>query len=428
MITREQNQLLTQTGPETPMGKLFRRYWIPILLSEELPDPDCPQVQVKLLSEALLAFRDSDGRIGLIDEFCAHRRVSLWYGRVEDGGIRCAYHGWKYDVTGQCLEVPSESSERGFASRVKLKSYPCIERGGVIWTYMGPPESQPSFPDFEWMAVPDTHRYVNKRHQESNYLQSMEGGIDGAHVSWLHSGSMDREPMRAGSKGAQYQKDTKPKIEVMNSPTGLLIGARRNADAGQNYWRVTQWIMPWYTMIPPYGDHALHGHAWVPIDDENCFVWTMTHHPIRPLSAEENAAMREGKGLYPDLIPNSFRPVQNQSNRFGMDRAAQKAGIYYSGIPGIAMQDASLQESAGAIVDRSEELLVSTDNAIIMARNRLMKCALALAEGIEPPARDPATHRVRSASFVKPAEMSFTEAVREVIEAKAEVGVAHVSV
>ena len=428
MISQEQNDLLTQTAPGTPMGALFRRYWIPLLLSTELPEPDCAQIQVKVLSEQLLAFRDTQGRVGLISEFCAHRRVSLWYGRNEEGGIRCAYHGWKYDVTGQCLEVPSESAERGFAQRVKLQSYPCVERGGVIWTYMGPPEHKPSFPDFEWMAVPQAQRYVNKRWQESNYLQSMEGGIDGAHVSWLHSGAMEHEPMRAGSKGAQYQKDTKPKIEVMNSPTGLLIGARRNAEAGQHYWRVTQWILPWYTMIPPYGDHALHGHAWVPIDEHNCFVWTLTHHPTRALTTEEHTAMSDGKGLYPELIPGSFHPAQNRQNSFGMDRAAQKAGIYYSGIPGIAMQDASLQESAGAIVDRSREMLVSSDNAIIMARNRLMKCALALEQGVEPPALDPLTHRVRSASFVKPANMDFAEAVQEVIESKPEIGVAHTSI
>jgi phthalate 4,5-dioxygenase oxygenase subunit len=427
VTTKEQNALLTRTGPDTPMGRLFRRYWIPALLAEELPGPDCPQVRVKLLSEPLLAFRDTQGRVGLVSEFCAHRRVSLWYARVEEGGIRCAYHGWKYDVTGQCLEVPSEP-QGAFAKRVKLRAYPCVERGGVVWTYMGPPEQQPPLPDFEWMAVPPAQRYVNKRWQECNYLQAMEGGIDGSHVSFLHSGSLDTEPMRAGSKGAAYQKDTRPKIEVMDSPTGLVIAARRKAEAGQDYWRVTQWILPWYTMIPPYGDHALHGHAWVPIDDENCFAWTMTHHPSRALSAEEHAAMQDGTGIYAALIPGTHRPVQNRDNGYHLDRAAQKAGIYYSGVPGIAMQDASLQESAGPIVERSEELLASTDKAIVMARSRLLRCAKALEEGAEPPALDPATHRVRSASFVKPSDLPFGEAVKDVIEAGAQPGVAHQSV
>jgi phthalate 4,5-dioxygenase len=426
MSTREQNELLTRTGPGTAMGDLFRRYWIPALLSEELPHPDCEQVQTRILSEPLLAFRDTQGRVGLIDEFCAHRRVSLWYGRVEENGIRCAYHGWKYDVAGRCLEVPSENE--AFCRDVKLKSYPCVERGGVIWAYMGPPELQPPAPDFEWMAVPEPHRYVNKRWQQSNYLQAMEGGIDGAHVSWLHSGALDHEPMRAGSKGAQYQRDSRPKIHVMDTPTGVLIGARRNADAGRAYWRVTQWIMPWYTMIPPYGDHALHGHAWVPIDDENCFAWTMTHHPTRPLSDEEHAALQSGEGIYARLIPGTHHPVQNRANRYLMDRAAQRAGRYYSGVPGIAMQDASLQESAGAIVDRSEEYLASTDMAIVKARTRLLRTANETSQGALPPALDPKTHRVRPASFVKPADMAFKEAVQDVIEAGAELGVAHISV
>jgi phenylpropionate dioxygenase-like ring-hydroxylating dioxygenase large terminal subunit len=426
MTTRKQNETLTRTGPGTPMGTLFRRYWIPALLAEELPEPDCEQVQVRILSEPLLAFRDSQGRVGLIDEFCAHRRVSLWYGRVEQDGIRCAYHGWKYDVTGRCIEVPSESD--AFCRDVKLKSYPCVERGGVIWTYMGPPELQPPPPDFEWMVVPDSHRYVSKRWQESNYLQAMEGGIDGAHVSWLHSGALVHEPMRAGSKGAEYQRDNRPKIHVMDTPTGVLIGARRNAEADQAYWRVTQWLMPWYSMIPPYGDHALHGHAWVPIDDENCFAWTMTHHPTRPLSQEEHAAMQDGEGIYAKLIPGTWRPVQNRQNRYLMDRAAQRSGRYYSGVPGIAMQDASLQESAGPIVDRSEEYLASTDMGIVKTRNRLLKAAKDLAEGIDPPALDPAAQRVRSASFVKPAAMPFREAVKDVIEAGAEVGVAHLTI
>lgn len=427
MLTQEQNELLVRTGPGTQMGNLFRRYWIPALLSEELPGPDCDPVQVKLLSEALIAFRDTDGRIGLLGELCAHRQVSLWFGRNEEGGLRCPYHGWKYDVTGRCVEVPSESAE--FAASVKITSYPCVERGGVIWTYMGPPEHQPAPPDFEWSAVPASQRYVNKRWQENNYMQAMEGGIDGAHVSWLHSGALNNEPMRIGSKGAQYQRDNKPKIEVMDTPTGILIGARRNADEGQAYWRVTQWIMPFHQMIPPYGDHALHGHAWVPIDDENCWAWTFTHHPTRDLNAEEHAAMQSPEGIYAQLIPGTYRPVANKSNNYLMDRAAQRAKRHYSGVPGIAMQDASLQESSGPIVDRSKEYLSSTDMGIVKARNRLLRAARALAEqGTTPPAIDPASHRVRSASFVKPANQLFAEAVQEVIEAGARPGMAHLSI
>src|SRR3954468_2897131 len=150
----EQNELLTRTGPGTPMGELFRRYWLPALLAEELPEPDCPPVRVKLLSERLIAFRDTENRLGLIDEFCAHRGVSLWFGRNEESGVRCPYHGWKYDVTGQCGEVPADHAESGYGKKIKLKSYPLIERGGVIWVYMGPPEQVPPLPEWEFATVP----------------------------------------------------------------------------------------------------------------------------------------------------------------------------------------------------------------------------------------------------------------------------------
>ena len=157
----------------------MRRFWIPVLLSEELPAPDCPPVRVKLLSERLLAFRDTSGKVGFIDEFCAHRGVSLWFGRNEENGLRCPYHGWKFDVTGQCIEVPSEPVESGYCQKIKLTSYPLRrERGGIVWTYMGPPDKQPDFPAFEWLDLPDSHRFVAKRWQECNWLQAMEGGID----------------------------------------------------------------------------------------------------------------------------------------------------------------------------------------------------------------------------------------------------------
>src|SRR5580704_7160474 len=211
MLRKEQNELLTQTGPGTPMGQLFRSYWLPVLLAEELPENDSPPVRVKILSERLLAFRDSDGRLGLIDEFCAHRGVSLWFGRNEDKGLRCPYHGWKYDVTGQCIDVPSEPEESGYCQKIKLKSYPMIERGGVLWTYMGAKDQVPPLPEWEFATVPDRQRFVSKRIQESNWLQAMEGGIDSSHVSFLHRGDLNSDPLFKGAKGNQYNMaDSRP--------------------------------------------------------------------------------------------------------------------------------------------------------------------------------------------------------------------------
>jgi phthalate 4,5-dioxygenase len=426
MLSAEHNELITRTGPGTPTGLLFRRYWMPALLADELPENDGPPVRVKLLSERLLAWRDTQGRYALTDEFCAHRGVSLWFGRNEENGLRCPYHGWKYDHTGQCIEVPSEPERSGFCNRIKLKSYPLVESGGILWAYMGPPELEPPPPAFEWTELPAGHRYFSKRCQECNYLQAMEGGIDSSHVSFLHSGELHTDPLHRGTRGANYQQDRSPKFEVVESEGGLYIGARRNAEPGHYYWRITQWIMPWYTMVPPYGDNALNAHAWVPTDDENCVTWTFTYHPTRTLTASELDTMRRGGGIHVELLPGTFRPVINKDNDYMIDRVAQKAGRTYSGVRGIAMQDASVQESMGPIADRTKENLVSTDNAIIMARHRLRRAVLALEKDAAPPGLTQECQRVRSAAFVLPSDIPFAEARRADLTVRR--GVSHTSI
>jgi hypothetical protein len=207
---------------------------------------------------------------------------------------------------------------------------------------------------------------------------------------------------------------------------GMVIGVRRPATPGHLYWRITQWVMPFHTMIPPYGDNALNGHAFVPVDDENCMVWCFTYHPARPLSAHELDTMSHGGGIHVNLIPGSFRPVINKDNDYMIDRLAQRHHKSYSGVKGIAMQDAAIQESCGPIQDRSKENLVSTDNGVIMARARLRKAVQAVARGETPDGIDPATHAVRSAAIVLPEGASFYEAAGDALKAK--VGVAHASV
>jgi phthalate 4,5-dioxygenase len=428
MLRKEQNDLLTQTGPGTAMGDFFRCYWIPALLAEELPENDCPPVRVKLLSERMIAFRDSEGRYGLIDEFCAHRGVSLWFGRNEHGGIRCPYHGWKYDYTGQCLEVPSEPVESGFCQKIKLTGYPLVKVGDVLWTYMGPAEHRPPLPEWEFARVPAEQTFTSKRLQECNWLQAMEGGIDSSHVSWLHSGNLNSDPLFKGARGNQYNmSDKRPVFEVVDSDGGLYIGARRNAEEGHYYWRITPWVMPCFTMVSPRGDHPIHGHFWIPIDDENCWTWSFDYHPVRALTDKERQAMKEGKGIHVAYVPGTYRPRANKDNDYLVDREAQKKGISYSGVEGIAMQDASLQESMGPIVDRTKENLVSTDNGIIMARHRLLRAAKALRErGIRPPGIDPVHQRVRSAAIVLPADQPYKTAASDAMIAvpgKAQVSV-----
>ncbi|MFI4886578.1 MAG: Rieske 2Fe-2S domain-containing protein [Steroidobacterales bacterium] len=415
MLRKEQNDLLTQTGPGTPMGALFRSYWIPALLAAELPENDCAPVRVQLLSEQLLAFRDSDGRYGLISEFCAHRGVSLWFGRNEEGGIRCAYHGWKYDVAGQCIDVPSEPAT--FCRRVKLQAYPLVKQGDVLWTYMGPAARRPPLPEFEFSLVPAEQSFTSKRFQQCNWLQALEGGIDSSHVSWLHSANLDSDPLFKGAKGNEYNlKDPKPVFDVVPSAGGLLIGARRNAENGSYYWRITPWVMPCFTMVPPRGDHPVHGHFWIPIDDEHCWAWTFDYHAVRALTAAERQAMRDGKGVHAATLPGTYLPCANKGNDYLMNRPAQKMGLAYSGIEGIAMQDASLQESMGPIADRTKEHLTSTDSGIVKARMQLLKAARALEEkGEVPPGVDPAHHRVRSAAVILPPDEPFSEAAKDAL-------------
>jgi phenylpropionate dioxygenase-like ring-hydroxylating dioxygenase large terminal subunit len=420
MLSAETNELLTRTGPGTAMGELFRQYWIPALLAEELPEDGCPPVRVKLLSERMIAIRDTEGRYGLIDEFCAHRGASLWFGNSEQGGLRCAYHGWKYDVTGQCLEVPSEPDNSAFCAKVKLTSYPLVKIGDVLWTYMGDPARTPPQPEYEWVHVPSDQTYTSKRWQECNWLQALEGGIDSSHVSWLHSDGLRNDPLFKGSKGNEYNlNDRRPFFEVADADGGLFVGVRRNAEEGHYYWRITPWVMPSFTMVPPRGDHPVHGHFWVPIDDENCWVFTFDYQPVRALTEAEVAAMRAGKGVHNEYVPGTYRPLQNKDNDYMMDREAQRRGDTFSGVKGIAMQDASLQESMGPIVDRSKERLVSADSGIIKARRKLLQAALDLREkGITPPGVQTAHQRVRSVATVLPKDASFLESCRVALTAR----------
>jgi phthalate 4,5-dioxygenase oxygenase subunit len=391
-------ELLIRTGPGTAMGNLMRRYWVPVLLAAEVAEPDGPPVRVKILGERLLAFRDTQGRLGLVDEFCAHRRASLYLGRNEECGIRCSYHGWKYDITGQCVDLPSVPQ---LAPKMRIKAYPCIERGDIVWAYMGPPEKRPAPPELEWCLLPPERRFVSKRLQQTGYLQAMEGGIDTTHASWVHRYELDRDPMHRHAEANKYIKaDRNAVFDIEEAPHGLTIFGRRNGEPGSHYWRITQWIFPWFTLIPPFGPHALGGHIWVPIDDQTCWAWSINFLPDRALPEEELAAMREGKGIHVKYMPGSFVPLANPANDWLVDRGAQKDKRSYSGVEGFSVQDASLQESMGPIQDYEGEHLVSTDKPIAMTRRMLAAAARGLEKGVEPPALEPAAQRVRAASVL----------------------------
>lgn len=406
-MDKNMSETLVRTGPGTAMGDLMRRYWVPILLASEIAEADCAPVRVQILGEKLLAFRDSDGNAALIDEFCSHRGVSLYFGRNEENGIRCSYHGLKFDRNGNCVEVPSAPQA---CKHMGITAYPCIERAGVVWAYMGPKDKQPAPPDLEWCNLPADQVFVSKRLQESNYLQAMEGGIDTSHVSYVHRYEVDEDPMHQGTKALEYIKaDGNVIFEIEKQPFGLTLFGRRNGEPNSFYWRITQWLFPWYTLIPPFGDHSLAGHVWVPIDDHKCWSWSINFRPDRPLSDEEMNDLNAGKGIHCEYEPGTFRPKANKDNDYLIDRQAQKDKRAYSGVFGFAMQDASLQESMGTIQDHSKEKLLPTDRAIVMARRMLYEAATALTEESQPPAIDADQQRVRAAGALLPRDQKPQE-------------------
>jgi phthalate 4,5-dioxygenase len=413
MIIAEESDALTRTGRGTPMGALLRRYWLPVLLAHELPEPDCPPVRVSVLGERLVAFRDTAGRLGLVSEFCAHRGVSLWFGRNEENGIRCPYHGWKYDVTGQCVDVPSEPADNGFCAKIRLDAYPCLERAGVIWAYLGPEDAKPAEPAYGWTLVPDSHRYVSKRLQECNWLQAMEGALDSIHSTFLHRYTVSDDPLlkRDPQSRALLEADRNPKFVPTVSPAGLYVATRRDAGPDAYYWRVTQWLMPCFSFFPPYGDNPYGGHAFVPVDDERCWVFSIDYQPRRPLSTGEREAAHAGKGIHVRLVDGTFTPAANKRNDYLVDRAAQKAKKTYSGVFDVGVQDAAIQESMGTIQDRAREQLVSSDNGIIMTRRRLVEAAAAVTRGDAPPGVDPAAQGARAMSMVTPRDVPLLEAI-----------------
>jgi phthalate 4,5-dioxygenase len=425
MLTREENELLTRTGPGTAMGALLRRYWIPVVQSGEL-EAGGRVKRVRLLCEPLIAFRGKSGRPGLIGEFCPHRGASLYFGRVDEDGMSCVYHGWKLHSDGRCLEMPSEPPESSFASKVRHVAYPCEERGGVIWAYMGTPASPPPpLPQLEWTLLPEPHTLISKRVQECNWFQALEGGIDSSHISFLHAPishtdtEIARELDRAsfGIGETVQTADRAPRFEVADTDYGALIGARRSWPDGQHYWRVSQFLMPFYTMPPTDRDEKMtQSHIWVPMDDTHVVNWMVTWHPDRELTHEERALHIAGKGAHVcDYVPatsdayGDVRTAANRGNDYGMDWEAHRTRMF-CGIPGFGVQDQAIQESQGSIVDRTRERLGTSDTAIIHVRRRLMGLAMALHERGEPPAEvSPESFCVRSTSFLLPAGANWVE-------------------
>ncbi len=402
MLSREDNELLTRMGPGTPMGNLMRRYWIPALFSDQLPEPDCAPVRVKLLSEKLVAFRDTEGRVGLLDERCPHRTASLFFGRNEECGLRCVYHGWKFDVEGHCVDLPSEPWDKDFKRKIKITAYPCIERGGLVWAYMGPPELKPEFPELEWALVPTSHRYVTRHIQECNWLQALEGGFDVSHLSFLHRGTAD------SPDGSPFPLTTLYK--AVTTESGFVAGNGRDLGGGKTFWATAIMFMPFHKLIPtsPFG-----AHVWVPVDDENTMNYSVEYWPDRALSDDELKDSKAFRFIHPELLPGSDRAVLNHDNDYQIDRTLQKSGKSYTGIYGLGIQDCSIQESMGPIADRSIEHLGVSDTAIIKLRRLLLKVAKDFSKGVEPPGLDAAGYGMRAMRFTLPPSQEFEDGMNE---------------
>jgi nitrite reductase/ring-hydroxylating ferredoxin subunit len=410
MLSAEDNDVLARVGVGTPMGNLFRRFWLPALLEEEVAQPDGPPVRLRLLGEDLVAFKDTSGKIGIVDAYCSHRRAGLYFGRNEECGLRCVYHGWKFDVDGNCVDVPSEPRDARQLQQLRIKAYPTKVQGGVVWVYMGP-QNNAEIPNFEWSRVPRSKSTVTKRLQRTNWAQAVEGGIDSAHVSFLHHHNKKVQNPFGFQDSAEVWKyleqDTHPVFSVDDVDSGLLIYARRNAGADSYYWRVTHFLLPCYTLTPPTVDPATtmtapyYGHAWVPIDDYNCWTWSFHASPYADYSDAEREFQAGANGIW-GPVDESYHPIFSLANDFGLDRERQRKDNY-TGIEGIQNQDAAIQESMGPIVDRTGEHLGRTDLAVVRFRRQMLRLARELTQGREPVAASQGRlYDVRPATVVLP--------------------------
>lgn len=394
MLTREENELLCRIGPGTQMGALMRRYWFPAVTSEELTPGGDPK-RVRLLGEDLVAFRDSAGNAGLLDENCPHRGASLALARAEGCGLRCLYHGWLIAADGSVLETPPEPEEHQFKQKVRARSYPTREAGGIVWTYMGPPGLEPPFTGFEFCTLPLDHVQTLKIQAECNYAQVIEGVIDSAHSNYLHSDSI--KPAQTTDVSVYNQtllvdrpsNDGKPRIEVKNTRYGFRYAAIRKPTVDpdkRKFVRVTLWMAPFYGMFPaPKGWGNMQ--AMVPIDDHHTMFYYFKYRYETPISAQERKDHEAWSGFRMgiDIVDDrDYRKVQSRANGWLQDRERMRAGSW-TGISGVNMEDLAVEESMGPIFDRTKEHLGTSDVAVIRMRRLLIDSARALAERGEPP-------------------------------------------
>jgi phenylpropionate dioxygenase-like ring-hydroxylating dioxygenase large terminal subunit len=385
MLPREENDLITLVGPGTPLNTVMRSYWLPALLSQEIPAPDCAPVRVRLLREDLVAFRDSQGRVGLLDEHCPHRGTSLFFGRNEECGLRCIYHGWKMDVAGNVLDTPAEPAGSTLKDKVRHIAYPCHEAAGIVFAYMGPKDRLPLFPDYEWTRVPLDHLYVTKSIQDCSYLQGLEGECDSSHLSYLHRAFSDAK--RGGGDPDMYGKDGSPELAGVETDYGVRMISCRNPGDGTTYLRVSNFVLPCYGFVPTGGlkgnpeGYTIHAH--VPVDDDHSLRFNVFFRRNRPVTAAEKRLDEEFK--------SDHTKARNIRNNYLIDREEQRRETFIGLGKSFVIHDSCATESMGPRYDRSKEHLGVGDITVIALRKRLLKVVRGLDRGEEPP------HLIRSA-------------------------------
>jgi phthalate 4,5-dioxygenase len=428
MLSQADNEFLTRSGPGTPMGELLRRFWMPALLSEELPERDGPPKKIRILGEDLLAFRATDGRVGIVEPHCPHRGAGLYYGRNEECGLRCAFHGWKFDVDGNCIDLPTSPPESSYKDTIKLLAYPTREWGDMIWVYMGPKERVPELPQLEMGLVPAAQRYVSKKWQDCNWVQSLEGGIDTAHFSFLHAvlTKDEKEALAIYSRSAALgdqskpddrvrwiRNDPRPKFSILGHDAGLVIGGARKTDTADLYWRIAQFLMPNHAFAPAaMPGEVYYGQAWVPVSDTSCWIYTYSWRPDRTFSNSERAQFDGGFGVH-SHVDGDYMPLRNARNDYLIDRAQQKSQSF-TGISGVSEQDSAIQDSQGPIQDRTREHLGPTDLGIVEFRKLVMGAARALQKGEAPKATQAAKkYAVRSGAWVAGPDKDIADVMTE---------------
>jgi len=426
MLSAADNEMLTRTGPDTPMGQYFRRFWQPVALSRELAENDGAPMRVNIMGEELVAFRNTRGEVGLVDSKCPHRGANLYFGRNEDCAIRCVFHGWKFTIEGKPVELPNVPPGSQYHKTLRLKAYPTREFGGIVWAYMGPrgpgePEDMalPEVPQLEFGTLPESHRYVTKKLQECNWAQSIEGALDTSHFSFLHMPAPS-VPSNANPDAPADEKrlrwirdDPMPQFSILEHDVGFVVGGARKADGEQRYWRTAQFALPAHSTTPSTFPGETHfGYTWVPIDDYNCWIYTYAWNPDRPLTDDERAKFKGGHGVIAEVDEN-YIPIRNRSNEYLIDRKLQKH-VNFTGVRGVAEQDAMIQDSQGRIADRTVEHLSASDAAVVRFRRKVLEGAKALLAGTEPEA--PFRHqsyRLRSGSWLASEGVPFEQVMLE---------------